>query len=58
LTGSLGKNTLLGGPGNDTLRARDTVLLTPPDDIVFGQSGSDRCQTDINDNVSCEIRLP
>ena len=39
LTESLGReNTLEGGPGNDTLRARDTVLLTPPDDIVNGRS--------------------
>jgi hypothetical protein len=50
---------LEGGSGNDTLRARDAVLRTPPDDRVNGQTGTDQCQIDVHDTaLSCEVILP
>jgi Ca2+-binding RTX toxin-like protein len=59
LTESLGRNILEGGAGNDTLLARDAVVLSPPDDQVNGQSGTDRCQIDASDvALSCEVFLP
>lgn len=51
ISGDAGVNRLRGGPGDDTLDARDTVA----DDVACG-AGDDRADTDLNDAIDpdCE----
>lgn len=49
LTGDAAVNVLRGGPGDDTLDARDTVA----DDVACG-TGDDRADTDLNDAIDAD----